>query len=449
MKALVYTRVSTLGQKEGYSLETQREACEERAKEMGASEIIFLEDTFTGIDLERPALKELRELVFQGKVQMVVAYDPDRLSRNLADLLLITNELDRLNVNLYFVNFTWESTPLGRLFLEMRGAIAEFEHSLIRERTLRGKRKKAESGKLPGFVEPYGYRFDSEEDLLVINEDEAEIVKYIYSQYNKGFYSGETLAKVLNRKGIPAPKGTRWHASTVLRVLANPTYLGLLKIGDCTLKVPCLVTEEEFRQARLQRQKNQKGSPRRTKREYLLQKVLFCGKCGEKMKVSSHIVRGKNYAYYFCPQRQTKKCFLQPYPVMKLDMLIWQEFLNHFNQKVPLLLQQEEELVKERALLDIQGKTSFLNKLRQKEKRLLGLLLAGVINEDCYREELISVETSIEEVQKEIATLSQLKTREFVDFKLDTYQGNKRKVLELFIDKVELFPKEIFIEALV
>ena len=118
MKALVYTRVSTLGQKEGYSLETQREACEEKAREMGASEIIVLEDTFTGIALERPALKELRELVFQGQVQMVVAYDPDRLSRNLADLLLITNELDRLNVNLYFVNFAWESTPLGRLFLE-------------------------------------------------------------------------------------------------------------------------------------------------------------------------------------------------------------------------------------------------------------------------------------------------------------------------------------------
>mgnify|MGYP000844621023 CR=1 FL=1 len=449
MKALVYTRVSTLGQKEGYSLETQRETCEEKAREMGASEIIVLEDTFTGIALERPALKELRELVFQGQVQMVVAYDPDRLSRNLADLLLITNELDRLNVNLYFVNFAWESTPLGRLFLEMRGAIAEFEHSLIRERTLRGKRKKAESGKLPGYVEPYGYRFDTGEDLLVINEEEAKVVKYIYSQYNKGLYSGETLANILNRKGILAPKGTLWYASTVLRVLANPTYLGLLTIGDYTLKVPSLVTEEEFQQARIQRQKNQKGSPRRTKREYLLQKVLFCGNCGEKMKVSSHVVRGKDYAYYICPQRLTKKCHLRPYPVTKLDMLIWQEFLNHFNQKVPSLLQQEEELVKERSLLEIKEKTSFINKLHQRQKRLLELLLAGVINEDCYREELISVEISIEEVQEEIAFYSQLKTRDFVAFNLETYQGNKQKVLELFIDKVELFPKEIFIEALV
>ena len=118
-------------------------------------------------------------------------------------------------------------------------------------------------------------------------------------------------------------------------------------------------------------------------------------------------------------------------------------------RKVPSLLQQEEELVKERSFLEIKEKTSFINKLHQRQKRLLELLLAGVINEDCYREELISVEISIEEVQEEIAFYSQLKTRDFVAFNLETYQGNKQKVLELFIDKVELFPKEIFIEALV
>ena len=292
MRVLIYTRVSTQGQKEGYSLESQKSACLKKAEELSAEVIYHLEDTYTGAELERPALNQLRELVQSRQIDAVICLDPDRLSRNLADLLLLTSEMDRSNVELVFVNFTWESTPLGRLFLEMRGAIAEFEHALIRERTLRGKRQKAREGRLPSFVEPYGYRFNPKDDCLNVVQREAAVVSYIFREYNRGCNSGRILAEKLNKQRIPAPSGAKWHPSTVLRILSNRTYLGVLDVGGIEIEVPKLIGEEDFAKAQEIKALNRRRSLRRTKKEYLLQNLLTCSLCGSSLKVSAHCVRG-------------------------------------------------------------------------------------------------------------------------------------------------------------
>ncbi|MGB9859122.1 MAG: recombinase family protein, partial [Moorellaceae bacterium] len=134
-KAIVYARVSTQDQALGFSLATQKELCEKKARDLGATEIEIIEDTYTGTELHRPALDYLRRQVSERQVQLVVVYDPDRLSRDLTDLLLLCREFDGAGVRLEFVNFDWERTPQGMLFLQMRGAFAQFEHALIKERT--------------------------------------------------------------------------------------------------------------------------------------------------------------------------------------------------------------------------------------------------------------------------------------------------------------------------
>lgn len=449
MKALVYTRVSTQGQKEGYSLESQREACEKKAWEMGASEIIFLEDTYSGIELERPALNRLREHVLKGDVDMVVIYDPDRLTRNLADLLLLTNELDRCNVMLVFVNFTWESTPLGRLFLEMRGAIAEFEHALIRERTLRGKRKKAEEGSLPGFVEPYGYKFDPINDTLILIEQEARVVRYIFLEYNKGLDSGESLAKKLSKMGVLAPQGRKWHASTVLRMLSNPTYLGLIEIGGIQIEVPRIIDKKEFDHAQEQKRKNQGNAMRKTKNVYLLQNKLYCALCGSKMSVSNHLVKGKSYSYYVCPKRREKECLQRPYSTIKLDILIWQEFMVRYEKNLPDFLEYKSSEQSQRLAQEIREKNQLLTKLQRREKRLLELLISGVIKEDSYREESFNVEMNIKNLLAEIDLLEKPQTRKQVRIATEIKITDRKQAIDVFLKKAELSAKELKIYALI
>ncbi len=448
MKALVYTRVSTQGQKEGYSLETQKEACLKKAEELGAKEIIYLEDTYTGIEIERPALASLRELALKKAIDLIVIYDPDRLSRNLFDLLLLTSEIDKCQVKLVFVNFSWESTPLGKLFLELRGAIAEFEHALIRERTLRGKRKKAENGRLPGFVKPYGYCFDKETDSLRIVEYEAKMVEYIFTEYLKGFDSGMSLAKKLNQKQIKAPLGKNWHASTVLRILSNPTYLGVLDIGSISVAVPQIIQKEVFLKAQKQKESNKKTAKRKTKNEYLLQNLLYCHLCGAKIKVNSHYVRGKCYSYYICSWQRLKKCQIRPYSTVKLDNLIWKEFVFHFEKRLPEYISYVKKIQQDNLQAEFTKREKALQDLKSKEKRILGYLLSGIIKYNIYREEQQNVEIEIENLNKELAALSKMSGTEVVRENPILNNKYKKQILELFVDKVELASDEVLIWAL-
>src|SRR5579875_1366259 len=116
MHGAIYTRVSTLDQaEEGLSLDTQREAGEALARELGASSVEVLEDAFTGTSLDRPAMNRLRDMVRARQVDLIVVYDPDRCSRDLSDLLIVTREIERAGVRLEFVNFDWQRTPQGML----------------------------------------------------------------------------------------------------------------------------------------------------------------------------------------------------------------------------------------------------------------------------------------------------------------------------------------------
>lgn len=434
MRVLIYTRVSTQGQKEGYSLESQKSACLKKAEELSAEVIYHLEDTYTGAELERPALNQLRELVQSRQIDAVICLDPDRLSRNLADLLLLTSEMDRSNVELVFVNFTWESTPLGRLFLEMRGAIAEFEHALIRERTLRGKRQKAREGRLPSFVEPYGYRFNPKDDCLNVVQREAAVVSYIFREYNRGCNSGRILAEKLNKQRIPAPSGAKWHPSTVLRILSNRTYLGVLDVGGIEIEVPKLIGEEDFAKAQEIKALNRRRSLRRTKKEYLLQNLLTCSLCGSSLKVSAHCVRGKSYSYYVCPKRRGKLCLLKPLPTEALDHLVLVEFEKRFAHAAPKFREYEKKLEKDRRERLLESKNKELGNIKHREEKLLDLLLSGVINPEVYREEKKSVERSKKVLLEDIERLGQ----EVPDAPYCTKvpPNLRKKALEIFTEKI-------------
>ncbi|MEG3067983.1 MAG: recombinase family protein [Syntrophaceticus schinkii] len=144
MRAAIYVRVSTEEQAvHGYSLAEQREACSQRAAELGAVEILlFADEGASGATLDRPGLDALREAVRMGTVNTLVLRDPDRLSRRLAHQLYLSEEFEKAGVQLEFLDFEWKTTPEGRLFYAIKGAIAEYEREKIRERVTRGKLQK-------------------------------------------------------------------------------------------------------------------------------------------------------------------------------------------------------------------------------------------------------------------------------------------------------------------
>lgn len=320
-KVGIYARVSTEDQAEkGYSLEGQVASCRSKALELGykPEELLIFTDDVSGTLADRPGLNALREWSRGvSRPELVLVYDPDRLARKLSLQLMLTDEWLKRGIRLEFVNFEWTNTAEGRMFYQLRGMFAEFEREKIRERTIRGKLTKLKNtGKLSLDPRLFGYRFDTERDVLVVEPAAAETVKRIF-RLAAGGLSGEEIARNLARDGVPAPRGNRWHGSTVTRILHNRSYLGEYKAyktdyhqgfkrkrpesEQFLVPIEPLVEEELFQEAQRTLQRSRTRSGRSAVKEVLLSGLARCS-CGRSM-VSGGASSSRNYSYYICSSK--------------------------------------------------------------------------------------------------------------------------------------------------
>ncbi|GIP37325.1 resolvase-like protein [Paenibacillus sp. J31TS4] len=336
--AYLYLRVSTEEQAEkGYSLEAQFSDCWRKAMELGCrpEDVTAIRDEASGASLDRPGLARLRDEVAAEKPGFVIVYDPDRLARKLSHQLLLTDELLRHGVQLEFVNFEWKNTAEGRLFYQLRGMFAEFEREKIRERTMRGRYTKTKQyGKLNGDPRLYGYRFDTEHDRIVPEPVEGQTVRLMFQLAADG-WSGERIARELQAKGIPAPRGSSWYGATVTRILRNDSYLGTYRAykvdyhqgfrrrrppeEQIPLPIEPLVGQELYEQAQRTLDRNRTRTGRPAARSYLLAGLGVCA-CGQPMRAGSQ-GGSKRYGYYSCPDRED--CASRYWNSDAVDEAVW------------------------------------------------------------------------------------------------------------------------------
>src|SRR4030043_361670 len=238
--AAIYTRVSSDQQKENKTIESQVESLIDFADQNGyivPEEYIFKDEGYSGAILVRPGLEKVRDLSAEGQIQVVLAYSPDRLSRNYAYQVVLLDEFASCGTEVLFINSPKAETPEEALLLQFQGMIAEYERAMIKERSRRGKRFKAKTGivnVLSGA--PYGYNYirKTEETAAYyqINEEESLVVKEIYRLYTEDFLSIADIVRELNHRKIPTKKRqSKWERSTVWATLRNPAYMGKACFG--------------------------------------------------------------------------------------------------------------------------------------------------------------------------------------------------------------------------
>jgi site-specific DNA recombinase len=377
MRVAIYVRVSTSRQVKLQTIEQQLERMQKHVREKGwelPDENVFRDDGYSGTTLKRPALDALRDKVRMRELEIVVMLSPDRLARNYIHQMVLLEELERDGCKVEFVERPMSSEPDDQLLLQIRGAVAEYERTLLSERMHRGRLAKYKAGLLlPWTHVPYGLRVDPDRprDPAGVRPDEARavVVAEIFAMYLEEGGSLFGVSRRLESLGIPAPRGGKvWSVATLRGILTNPAYAG--RIYACRVRykppkirrsathpighphdsavplppeewipvatVPAVVSQQQFDLAGEKLSKNKSFAKRNNKaHDYLLRALVSCGTCKLCSIARTQTPKDNKYKkrrYYVCSgkykQAQSgleQKCPSRHAPADQLDELVWND----------------------------------------------------------------------------------------------------------------------------
>ena len=238
-KCVLYSRVSTEMQVDGFSLAGQKTCLTTFAnREEMRIDGEYEDAGKSGKSIEgRPAFKRMLNDIKSGlKVDYVVVYKLSRFGRNAADVLNSLELIQDYGVNLICTDEGIDSSQAsGRLLISVLSAVAQIERENILEQTMNGRREKARQGLWNGGQAPYGYKLV--DGKLVINEEEAKIVRKIFETYVSSGISMRALSINLNQQGVYREErgntlaGNFWAESAVRKMISNSVYVGMIEWG--------------------------------------------------------------------------------------------------------------------------------------------------------------------------------------------------------------------------
>jgi site-specific DNA recombinase len=306
-RVCLYTRISTDEENQPTSLASQHERLEAFCKVQEDWRIIaHHEDRATGTKLDRPGLQAALDLARQGRIDQLLVYRIDRLSRKVRQLASIAEELAKLDVTLRSATEPFDTgAAAGRMMLQMLGVFAEFEHATIVDRVTSGIERRAREGRWPNGRIPFGYARD-EQKQLIPDERTAPVIRRIFKLYAAGRLGAAAIARRLDAEQAPAPP-RGWQPAVVLWILANEAYVGRVHWRDQSfpgVHEP-LIDGDIFERAQaLLKERGGDWSHRAARAEFLLSGLLRCGRCRRAYVGMSAKGNGGTYHYYACSGRQ-------------------------------------------------------------------------------------------------------------------------------------------------
>lgn len=349
VRCAVYTRKSTEEglEQEFNSLDAQREAGEAFVASQRAEGWTCLPDRyddggFTGGNMDRPALRRLMADIEAGKIDCIIVYKVDRLSRSLLDFARMVQVFDDQRVS--FVSVTQQfntASSMGRLILNVLLSFAQFEREIISERTRDKMAATRRKGKWSGGLPILGYDIDPQGYRLILNEDEAVQVRAIFQLYLQHEAMLPVVQELeqrgwLNKLWTPRSgqeRGGRPFTKTSLhRLLTNPIYAGQVRYKEEVHagEQPAIVDAETFRrvQTLLLRNGRTGGAPVRNQFGAILKGLLRCVPCGCAM-TPAHTTKGaKRYRYYTCVNAQKRGwqvCPSKSIPAAEIESLVLEQ----------------------------------------------------------------------------------------------------------------------------
>lgn len=399
----LYPRVSTEDQfRNGHSLDEQKERmlklCDYKNYEVYK---VYEDAGISAKNMNRPAFQEMIQDIKDGKINKIIVYKLDRLTRSIKDLEEICTFLEENNCSLESMcEDINTSTANGKFFIRMLTILAQLEIERTSERTKFGMVGAVKKGHFVGRP-PIGY--DKVDKKLVINDIESEVIRRIFDLYIKGI-AANAITKLLNEEKV---LNRKWIPTLVDRILSNEIYIGNYvhrkTVSDEESQkfvgvAPAIIEEEVFNIAQIQKQKNLKNYKR--KQTYIFMQSIKCPKCGTIMGgCSSKSHTGEKHCYYQCANCKTR---VSEKKIEKQMINFLDDMLDFFllidNTYKPYLYQDTEK--------ELKKCNKIIDELNTKEKRIKSAFVNGIVEEMELKDELDFIKNQKKITEEKIKDLT-------------------------------------------
>ncbi|MFN0168661.1 MAG: recombinase family protein [Bryobacteraceae bacterium] len=450
MAVAVYCRVSTEEQREKQSIATQRDFAR-RYCELHSLAVheVYADDGVSGtVPLEkRPAGISLLQAASAKRFDQILVYRLDRFGRDARLILNAVDELEKCGVRIKSMSEEFDTgSASGRLMLTLLSGFAAHERDSIRERSMLGTDRLAETGAWLGGIVPFGYRKAGEkrDAHLVISEEpipgldlsEAEVIRRIFKMAAIGKKSCIHIAEELNRLGVPCAyvrddrlvvRGKRktqtagvWSPGRIRNLIISATYKGEHAYGKrsknaqrepITRAVPAIVSDKVWEKAQRTLRDNFLFAKRSARNQYLLRGLIKCGVCGlTYIGLAANRPNGKREFYYKCNGAHSPsiyagrgRCESKAVRGDHLEAQVWSDVESFLRNPEPVLQQLQERL---------QSDAKGSEQIRAQVARLEGLLAQKATERSrvvgLYRRGRLTdadLDAQMDEIGKEEATL--------------------------------------------
>lgn len=471
----VYVRVSTQEQaKEGYSIGEQIDRLKKYADAHEWNIVkVYTDAGFSGGNIDRPALQEMIENIKEGKINKVLVYKLDRLSRSQKDTLELIEDIFLAN-NCDFESITERfdtSTPFGKAMIGILAVFAQLEREQIKERMTMGIYARIKEGKWKGGAKiPFGYDYDKSLNKLVINEYESMIIKELFEKYTAGI-SLNSIAKEMMKEEKMLNNG-KLDKRNLRYFLRNKTYCGYLKHKNEWIKGlhDPIISENVFEQAQKILDRNhdrfvESGyKAGRTAISTNLGGLLYCKKCGARYGKSRSGTKKYGYRYnYSCYSRHKKvksmikdpNCKNKIYRIEVLDNIIFDqikqlaidpEYIKNIKQDNNLFAIDEKIHIVENQLKQINNQISRFMDLYGLGKFTIEELDEKTTPLQDQRNVLKKQLQVLQDENKKLPEADAIElAKTFTDVLEKADAAERRSIIETLIDRIEIDGDDIYI----
>ena len=416
----------------GFSLGEQQEKLEALCKYKGFEIFKIYKDAgITAKDMEhRPAFQEMLEDMKAGKLNYIVAYKLDRVTRSVRDLEILITELGKYHCYLICdrddVN---TSTANGKFFVRMLTVLSQLEIEIVSERTKFGLTGAIKAGHLPSNA-PLGYKRVNKK--VVIDEATKSIIERIFELYLQG-KSYQTIANIFNEEKVLFPEKKKWTDSIIEKIINNRIYIGdyerYKRVGKEQGKeleiymnvVEPIISRAMWEDVQKQKEKNQMSYCR--DRVYMFFQKLQCPTCGKIMICKGSGGKKKKYMYYHCDNCKLyyREDLIEDCLIENILQLVEYDF--HVQKYFyPLLAEKKDDN-------KINELNTEIDSLEKKKNRLMKAYMDGIIKEEDFSTEYNLVREKVSNLEQEKINMLDLNRSEFNPQHLMAERDIEREIL--------------------